>query len=146
MREWSVVENASESDLAVLSEGVTRYGRTLALGGNSKPIACLVRENEEIVAGGSGRTEFDRLFVAYLWVQEHLRSRGLGSEVLCAFENAARARGCKDALIETLNDRTANLYARLGYKPVAVIPNYVGTFTKHVLVKFLDGRSGGSSA
>ena|SRR5450631_1887396 len=138
MREWSVVEHSSESDLAVLSEGVTTYGRSLALGGDARPIACLVRESEEIVAGGSGRTEFDRLFVAYLWVKEALRSRGLGSEVLGRLEKAAHARGCNDALIETLNDRTANLYTRLGYKPVAKIPHYVGPFTKHVLLKPLS--------
>ena len=123
MREWSVVEHASELDLAVLSEGVTRYGRSLAL-------------------GGSGRTEFDRLFVAYLWVKEHLRSRGLGSEVLGKLEKAAHARGCKDVLIETFSDRTAHLYTRLGYKSVAMIPRYVGSFTKHVFIKSLDGPSG----
>ena len=142
MREWSVVEHASELDLAVLSEGVTRYGRSLALGGNARPIACLVHESEEIVAGGSGRTEFDRLFVAYLWVKEHLRSRGLGSEVLAKLEKAAHARGCKDVLIETFSDRTAHLYTRLGYKSVAMIPRYVGSFTKHVFIKSLDGPSG----
>jgi ribosomal protein S18 acetylase RimI-like enzyme len=146
MREWSVIEDAGESDLAALSEGVTQYGRSLALGGNARPIACLVRESEEIVAGASGRTEFDRLFVVYLWVQEQLRSRGLGSEVLGTLEKAAYARGCKDALIETLNDRTANLYTRLGYKSVAMIPHYVGSFTKHVLVKSLDRRGGDSDA
>jgi hypothetical protein len=61
-------------------------------------------------------------------------------------EKAAYARGCKDALIETLNDRTANLYTRLGYESVAMIPRYVGSFTKHVLVKPLDRRSGDSDA
>jgi ribosomal protein S18 acetylase RimI-like enzyme len=146
MREWTVVEHASESDLAALSEGVTTYGRSLALGGNARPIACLVHESQEIVAGGSGRTEFDRLFIAYLWVRDSLRSQGLGSEVLQKLENAARARGCSDALIETLNDRTANLYTRLGYESVARIPRYVGSFTKHVLVKTLDERRGENRA
>jgi ribosomal protein S18 acetylase RimI-like enzyme len=142
MRKWSIVDHPSGAELAVLSEGVTQYGRSLALGGNSKPIACLVRESDEIVAGGCGRTEFDRLFVAYLWVKEHLRSRGLGSEVLTELEKAAHARGCKDVLIETLSDRTANLYTRLGYTSVARIPGYVGSFTKHVFVKSLGKQSG----
>jgi len=140
MREWSIDELTEAADLAVLSEGVTQFGRSQAIGGNARPIACLLREDRHVVAGGSGRTEFYRLFINYLWVTESLRSRGLGSQVLARLELAAIERGCKDALVETLSDRTANLYARLGYRPVATIPSYVGSFTKHVLVKPIAGR------
>ena len=139
MHHWSIVEEASEADLAVLIEGVIRYGRSLAVGGDARPIACFVRDERDIVAGASGRTEFNRLFVGYLWVDETLRSRGLGSKVLSKLEMAASKRGCIDALIETLNDRTAQLYARLGYRQVAKIPRYVGSFTRHVLVKSIAG-------
>lgn len=140
MREWSIVEYAGEADLAVLSEGVTQHGRSLAVGGNARPIACFVRKGQGIVAGGSGRTEFGRLFVNYLWVAEHMRSQGLGSQVLTKLELVARERGCGDALIETLSDRTAELYIRLGYEPVARVPLYVGSYTKHILIKSLWGR------
>ena len=146
MHHWSVVEEASEADLAVLSEGVVRYGRALAVGGDARPIACFVRDGQDIVAGASGRTEFNRLFIGYLWVAEHLRSQGLGSEVLSKLEMAASKRGCADAMIETLNDRAAQLYARLGYRQVAKIPRYVGSFTRHVLVKSLAGGCGENGA
>jgi GNAT superfamily N-acetyltransferase len=95
----------------------------------------LVREADQVVAGGTGRTEFSRLFVNYLWVTEPLRSRGLGQQVSAMLESAARERGCVDALIETLDDHVASLYVRWGYTAVATIPTYVGRFTKHVLVK-----------
>ena len=140
MREWLVDELIEAADLAVLSEGVTQFGRSQAIGGNARPIACILREGQHVVAGGSGRTEFSRLFINYLWVAESLRSRGLGSQVLARLEFAARERGCKDALIETLSNRTASLYARLGYEMVATIPSYVGLFTKYVLVKPFTGR------
>lgn len=146
MYHWSVVEEASENDLAVLSEGVVRYGRSLAIGGNARPIACFVKAGHDIVAGASGRTEFNRLFVSYLWVAENLRSDGLGSKVLSEIELAASKRGCADALIETLNDRVSELYVRLGYRRVAWIPHYVGSFTKHVLVKSLNGEARESGA
>ena len=139
MRDWSIEEVTEATDLAVLSEGVTQFGRSLSIGGNARAIACLLREDRQVVAGASGRTEFDRLFISYLWVKESLRSRGLGSQVLAKLELAAIERGCKDALIETLSDRTANLYARLGYQQVAAVPSYVGSFTKHVLVKPIAG-------
>jgi GNAT superfamily N-acetyltransferase len=140
MREWSVGESAAEVDLATLSEGVLQFGRALAVGGNPRPLACFVCENGSVIAGGSGRTEFTRLFVQYLWVAEHHRSCGLGSEVLSRLEGAAKERGCNDALIETLNDRVAQFYIRLGYTPVATISHYVGTFTRHILVKSLGEK------
>ena len=146
MHHWSIVEEASETDLAVLSEGVIRYGRSLAVSGNARPIACFVRVERAIVAGALGRTEFNRLFVGHLWVDETLRSRGLGSNVLRKLEIAAVKRGCVDSLIETLNDRTAELYARLGYRHVAKIPHYVGSSTRHVLVKSIAGTSVESGA
>jgi len=138
MPEWSVSETATEEELAVLSEGVLRVGRALAANGNARPLACFLRDRGSIIAGGSGRTEFDRLFVQYLWVAEEHRCCGLGSEVLARLEAEARKRGSKDALIETLSDRVAALYGRLGYKPVATIPRYVGGFTRHIMVKALE--------
>jgi len=91
----------------------------------SRPIACFVRSGGEIVAGAYGRTEFNRLFVTYLWVEQALRCQGLGSGLLRRIEASAAARGCTDALIETLSDETACMYRRRGYTPLATIPNYV---------------------
>ena len=111
MPDWSVVENASECDIATLSEGVFSFGRALAVGGEARPIACFLREEDGILAGASGRTEYERLFVSLLWVVDRLRCRGIGAEVLARLEEAATERGCRDALIETMNDRTAALIA-----------------------------------
>ena len=132
---WSVVTEASAEDLAIVSSGVFTHGRALARDGNAQPIACLVREGGHVVAGGSGRTEYERLFVSYLWVTERLRCKGIGHQVLAELEAQAARRGCKDALIETLSDRVAEFYARCGYAPVASVSRYVGPFTKHILVK-----------
>ncbi|MDH3378122.1 MAG: GNAT family N-acetyltransferase [Gammaproteobacteria bacterium] len=118
-----------------MAEGVIQSGRDLAVGGNPRPIACLAREGEVLIVGASGRTEFSRLFVSYLWVAEHRRGCGLGTETLRRLESEAEIRGCTDALIETLSDRTARLYTRIGYERVAMVPRYVGQFTKHILIK-----------
>lgn len=134
-RVWSVEDDAAPESLAVISEGVLSHGRRQAKGGNPRPVHCLVREAGQVIAGGIGRTEFDRLFVSHLWVEERLRGQGLGSLVLRELEREASRRGCSDAIIETLDDRVAALYARLGYKAVAVIPGYVGRFTRHIMVK-----------
>lgn len=121
-----------------MSGGVIEAGRREAAGGDPRPVACFLREDGRIVAGACGRTEFGRLFVDFLWVAEDLRSLGLGSEALARLEGAARERGARDALIETLSDRVAALYRRAGYREIAAIEGYVGRFTKHVLLKTLQ--------
>lgn len=142
MYNWTIVEDANESDLAVLSEGVIRFGRSLAADGHARPIACFGRDGDKIIAGASGRTEYNRLFISYLWVEENLRSQGIGSKILAELEKAARERGSVDALLETLDERAVKLYSRLGYRHVAKIPNYVGPFTKHIMIKSLKRVSG----
>jgi len=132
---WSVEEHFPEDDARVISEGVFRFGRAEAVGGDARPIASFLRKENQVIAGATGRTEFRRLFVNYLWVRDDLRGQGLGTEALTRIETAARQRGAVDSLIETLNDRNAQLYRSLGYTPVAVIERAVGPFTRHILLK-----------
>lgn len=137
---WEIGREASEGDRQVVADGVFRHGRALAAAGNAQPLSCLLRRAGEVVAGAVGRTEFGRLFVHSLWVHESLRGRGLGTLALGQIEQAAAAEGCADALIETLDGRTARLYERLGYVPLAFVARYVGPFDRHILLKRLaDG-------
>jgi GNAT superfamily N-acetyltransferase len=134
---WSIEENTSAEDLGVISNGVLAYGRSQAVDGNARPLACLLRASGQVIAGASGRTEYNRLFVSYLWVREDMRGQGLGSRALLEIEHAARERGCVDALIETLLDRNAQLYQRLGYVAIVRIDGYVGPFHRYIMVKRL---------
>lgn len=138
MSSWSIEESPSDEDLAVVSAGVAAFGRAEAGDGGRRTIACFLREADVIIAGATGRLEFGRLFVNYLWVKEELRGAGVGRAALERIEDAARRREARDSLIETLSDRTADLYRRCGYVEIASIPRYVGRFTKYVMLKKLD--------
>lgn len=138
--EWTLENNPLDVDLEILSEGVTSAGRAISKS-EAKPIAYLVRDNGAVVAGVSGRTEFSRLFISYLWVSDDYRGQGIASRLLRELESAATARGCKDAVIETLLDDVAALYQRRGYSALAVIPNYVGQFSRYILRKSLENAS-----
>ena len=132
---WSIEREVPAADLAVITEGVFDHGRALAKHGNAAPIACVVRDGSRVVAGGSGRTEYRRLFVGALWVAQALRRRGIGRRILSELEAEAARRGCEDALIETLDDAVAGLYSRLGYARLAHVPSYVGPFNRHIMLK-----------
>jgi GNAT superfamily N-acetyltransferase len=135
---WTLDARAPEEDLQVVADGVFSHGRAQARDGNAEPIACLVRDGPRVVAGGTGRTEYRRLFVSHLWVTEDLRRQGLARRILQALESEAVNRGCSDALIETLDDGVAAFYGRLGYRSVAVVAGYVGPFNRHIMLKLLN--------
>ena len=132
---WSIGISAPVEDLAVVSTGVFNHGRAQAHDGDAKPIYCLIRDENRVVAGGLGRTEYLRLFVQHLWVAEHVRNQGIGSRILRDLEAEAAKRGCRDALIETLDDSVAQLYSRLGYQSLACVRSYVGRFNRHIMLK-----------
>lgn len=131
---WNTETTPAEADMQVVADEVASFGRSRS-GSHAKPLACFVRTPDRLIGGATGRTELDRLFVQYLWVEASYRRKGIGTRLLQMLEAAAVEQGCHDALIETLLDENAALYARVGYGPLALVPNYVGTFTKHVLVK-----------
>lgn len=138
-RTWS--QDLAPADAAQISAGVTAYGRALAFGGNAQDISCgLHDEDGRLIAGATGRTEFRRLFINYLWVDEDLRGQGIGSDVLRRLEAQALKRGCVDALIETLSDRHAELYERLGYAMMAHVHDYIPGFTRYILIKVWKPR------
>ena len=132
---WTLGSEAASVDLEVVANGVFAHGRAQAHDGNAIAISCLVRDGERIVAGGTGRTEYQRLFVNYLWVAEHLRGQGLAGRILKELESEAAVRGCRDALIETLDDRVTNLYRHLGYEVIAEVKGYVGRFNRYIMLK-----------
>jgi GNAT superfamily N-acetyltransferase len=132
---WSIGRDAPNSDLEVVANGVFTHGRAQAHDGNAEQIFCLVRDADRVVAGGTGRTEYGRLFVSYLWVSEELRGQGLARRIVEALESEAEKRGCKDALIETLDETVASLYRHLGYDPIAEVKGYVGRFNRHIMLK-----------
>lgn len=143
MKEWQTCR-ISEQQLQAVSEGVIKHGQNLSRerGGVANPIACMVLEDGILIGGVTGRTEFRRLFINYLWIDAACRGRKLGTELLHRLEALALARGCREALVETLDDGVADWYKRCGYRIVAHLPGYCGPWSRHTLLKTLNPESG----
>lgn len=72
MRKWITDDNLDSSFLQAIRNGVIDTGRDLSepLGGNASSIACALTEDSLLMGGATGRTEFQRLFVNFLWVDQ----------------------------------------------------------------------------
>lgn len=103
-----------------------------------KPIAIKITNDEnEVIAGAAGRTFGDWLMINTLWVSESLRGQKVGSQVLENIESAAIKRGCKKALLDTLNFQAMPFYQLHGYEIQWTQQGYPKTGCKYYMVKAL---------
>ena len=89
----------------------------------------LVATQDSTICGfGAGYMDDDpetrsrNFYIAELSVTERLRGDGIGSRLIAALENAARARGLTTVVIGVLaaSRRVHGLYTRLGYRDHAI--------------------------
>lgn len=92
---------------------------------NDKPISFVRRDAEgRIVAGLTGVTFWDWLYVDLLWVDEPLRRQGLGTALIQAAENEAIKRGCHSAFLWTESFEGPAFYPKAGYKEFVVLDDF----------------------
>jgi ribosomal protein S18 acetylase RimI-like enzyme len=66
----------------------------------------------------------DTLYISALWVDERLRGHGVGTQLLQAAEQAARARGCQHMSLDSYNFQAPGFYQKHGYEVFAVLEDH----------------------
>ena len=96
----------------------------------------LLRDDTARLRGGvSGMIYGDWLRIDGLWVDDGLRRRGIGTELMKRAENHAVARGCHSAWLATFQARA--FYEATGYELFATLDDYPAGQTNHFLRKRL---------
>lgn len=105
------------SGLAAFNEGITGYN-------DRRPLMVLIKDpgTDRIVGGITGKTTLGMAFLDLFHLPEHLRGSGLGSQLLQAFENEARRRGCRNAVLYTLSFQAPGFYAKHGWVKFGEVP------------------------
>ena len=81
-------------------------------------------ESGHLEAGVSGYTWGGCCYVAYLWVSQVLRGRGIGSELLRAVEDHAVQKRCHVVIVSSHSFQAPEFYARRGYEQIARIADH----------------------
>ncbi|WP_431859009.1 GNAT family N-acetyltransferase [Azospirillum sp.] len=83
------------------------------------------RTAEGALAGGlTGLTQWQWLYVDYLWVDERWRGSGLGARLMRAAEQEAAKRGCRWSRLYTYDFQAPGFYAKLGYEQWGVLEDF----------------------
>ncbi len=112
----AITDAGDEEIRKAIVEPLVAYNDSKAGPSLTRPIAVVVRDNTDSVVGGMwGHTGYGWLFTQFLVVPEHLRGRGIGTQVMRLAESEAIKRGCHHAWLDTFQFQAREFYERLGY-------------------------------
>ena len=130
-----VLEPVEEDRKAIL-EPLLAYNLSKAGDENYKPLALLLRDNENEVRGGLwAKLYYDWLFIELLFVPEAMRGENLGSKLLRDAEDWAKGEGCKGTWLDTFAFQAPEFYKKQGYEVFGTIENYPGPHSRFFLRK-----------
>src|SRR5512143_1036359 len=88
------VEKPEESAWGIIGKGIHNYNEQQAGDNKFQRLCFVLRGSDQVIAGGViGALYWDWLYVDLLWLEEGLRSRGYGHQLLVLLEDEARRRG-----------------------------------------------------
>ena len=117
--------DAPPAEIARLSDAIDGWNMAITGLRDFHRIAIFLRDEHDRTRGGvTGGVWGGWFHVVALWVDEELRGRGLGRDLMLAAEQEARAAGARKAFLETHTFQAPGLYAKLGYTTIATLEDY----------------------
>src|SRR5476649_984287 len=82
-------------------------------------------ENGNKQAGIVAETVGKWMYIQMLWVDESLRGKDVGTQLIQEAEEEAKARGCRYALVDTFSFQARPFYERMGYGVQMTLEDYI---------------------
>jgi GNAT superfamily N-acetyltransferase len=112
----TVTDAPAAGDFNTVEAGLIKFNERFAPPDAYRPLAVFVRSPSGRVVGGLlGNTYWNWLYVASLWLDDEVRGRRVGSEVLKLAETEAARRGCRHVHLDTMDFQALGFYQKLGY-------------------------------
>ena len=132
------LENTESQKSQIIGDLIRSYNRSKREVAESEPLNLYVEdEHGEIMAGLVAETFGNWLEIEYLFVKEHLRGQGIGSQLLQRAESEAKKRNCRFAFVNTYQFQAPAFYQKHGYQEVFTLKDYPYTGQRHYYQKDL---------
>jgi GNAT superfamily N-acetyltransferase len=125
-------------EAARVDAGLDAFNFAAAPLNDVRPLVALLRTADQHWVGGVvGRTWGECAEVQQLWVETAYRRQGWGTYLMNAFEEQARARGCRTVYLETFSFQAPDFYRALGYEVRLELSGFAPGIRKYILVREL---------
>ena len=105
-----------------------------------KQVGFMVKDDNGIVFGGiTGTIFWHHLHIDFLWVDEKLRGKGYGQDLVRQMEEAAKENQCRLIQLDSFSFQAPHFYQKLGYTVAGVVESHpTPEHQQYYLVKRLD--------
>lgn len=111
------LEVSPYANIAV-DEDIQKYATEFLSYPDPKKHIALLSDDQGIIGGKVEKFFWGKALRAYelmWWVEPEARAKGIGQELIEAFEYWAKQVGCKEIVMVGLDDRTCQFYEKNGY-------------------------------
>ncbi|MEH3481096.1 MULTISPECIES: GNAT family N-acetyltransferase [Enterobacter] len=99
-------------------------------------LAVFIRDDAKNITGGIvGLTWGNWFQTQLLWVEQPLRGKGFGSQLLLAAEREAKQRGCRFSIIDTFSFQALEFYLQKGYEVEMTLDDFPVNQQRYYLTK-----------
>ncbi len=106
----------SHTDTTTLWKGISQNAKLMKGHEPGKPFAFYIKDKIGDVKGGcSGFLFYGCLYTDLLWIDESLRGRGYGIDLMGRVEELAIKNTCRFMVVNTMDFEALNFYKKLGY-------------------------------
>jgi GNAT superfamily N-acetyltransferase len=100
-----------------IGRGLDEFNQQVSGLSDRRPLCVIVRDSDsdEALGGIVGRTSLGLAFLDLFHLPASLRGSGLGTKILAAFEDEARKRGCRSAVLYTISFQAPAFYEKNGW-------------------------------
>jgi GNAT superfamily N-acetyltransferase len=108
----------------ILGSGLAAFNEQVTGSNDRRTLTVLIKDPDtgEVLGGITGKTTLGMAFLDLFHLPEALRGSGLGTTLLKAFEEEARHRGCRSAVLYTLSFQAPEFYEKHGWVRFGEIP------------------------
>lgn len=133
-----VDHDPSIQDNKILLEGVYNSHKHI-VGEPDKSFSIFLKDETGKIFGGI-EASFDKesVYINLLWVEDTLRNKGYGKQLIEAAEEEGRQNGCIYSMTDTWDFQAEEFYLKCGYERIGEIKNFWFDHSKIFLRKVLQ--------
>jgi len=114
-----------QDDARFIENSLIKFNVQQAGPSNYRALNIFARDSSgQLIGGLLGSTYWGWLSIAFFWIQESWRHKGLGKKLLHAAEQEAISRGCHSSQLDSFSFQAPRFYEANGYESFGTLDDF----------------------